>query len=179
VARGQQSTTSAVASWVGIGGTSSTDLTQAGVEVDTSGPVAQYHAWYETLPQSSRNIALQLGPDDWVSVDVHELAFDLWQMTIADGQQVFQIQIQIPYASSHSSVEWIVEDPAAARGLVPLATATAANFANMMAIANNQETMPVQLFPQTTSLVSTNGQVEASPSPLGPDGDSVGVAATL
>src|SRR5579859_137410 len=62
VASGQQSRKSAVASWVGIGGTSSTDLIQAGVEVDTSGPVAQYHAWFETLPQASRNVALQVGP---------------------------------------------------------------------------------------------------------------------
>jgi hypothetical protein len=177
VASSQQSTTAAVASWVGIGGTTSTDLIQAGVEVDTSGPVAQYHAWYETLPQASRNVALQIGPGDWVFVDVQEMAFDLWQVTIVDGQQVFRIQI--PYASSHSSAEWIVEDPSAARGLVPLATVTGANFANMMAIANGQPTVPVQLSPQTAILVGAQGQVEASPSPLGPDGNSFGVAATL
>jgi hypothetical protein len=177
VARGQQSTTAAVASWVGIGGTTSNDLIQAGVEVDTSGPVAQYHAWFETLPQASRNVALQIGPGDWVFIDIHELAFDLWEVTIVDGQQVFQSQIQYP--SSHSSAEWIVEDPSVASGLVPLATVTGANFANMMAIANGKSTVPVQLSPQTTVLVGATGQVEASPSALGPGGDSFGVAATL
>jgi len=164
VARGQQSSTSAVASWVGIGGTTSTDLIQAGVEVDTSGPVAQYNAWFETLPQASRNVALNIGPGDWVFIDIHELAFDLWQVTIVDGQQVFQREIQYP--SSHSSAEWIVEDPSAARGLVPLATVTGADFANMMAIANGQSTVPVQLSPETTILVGANGQVEAAPLPL-------------
>jgi hypothetical protein len=178
VANGQPSTTtSAVASWVGIGGTSSTDLIQAGVEVDASGPVAQYTAWFETLPQPSRTVALQIGPGDWVFIDIHELDFDLWQVTIVDGEQVFQRQIQYP--SSHSSAEWIVEDPSAARGLVPLATVTGANFANMTAIANGQSVVPVQLSPQTTVLVGANGQVEASPSALGPDGNSFGVAATL
>jgi hypothetical protein len=177
VASGQQSATSAVASWVGIGGTSSGDLIQAGVEVDTSGPVTQYNAWFETLPQASRNVALQIGPGDWVSIDVHELAFDLWQVTIVNGQQVFQIEI--PYTSSHSSAEWIVEDPSSARGLIPLATVTGANFANMMTIANGQPTVPVQLSPQTTVLVGATGRVEASPSPLGPEGNSFGVAATL
>ena len=142
-----------------------------------SGPVVQYHAWFETLPQASRNVALDVGPGDWVSVDIHELEFDLWQVTIVDGQQVFRRQI--PYTSSHSSAEWIVEDPSGARGLVPLATVTGANFANMMAIANGQSTVPAQLFPQTTVLVGAGGHVEASPSPLGPDGDSFGVAATL
>jgi hypothetical protein len=177
VATGQQQTTSAVASWVGIGGSTSPDLIQAGVEVDTSGPVAQYHAWFETLPQASRNVALNIGPGDWVSVDVHELAFDQWQITIIDGQQVFQRQIQ--YVSSHSSAEWIVEDPSAARGLVPLATVTGANFANMTAVANGQPSVPAQLSPQTTVLVGAGGQVESSPSVLGPDGNSFGVAATL
>src|SRR3977135_3756586 len=59
VARGQQSTMAAVASWVAIGGVTAADLIQAGVEVDTNGPVAQYSAWVETLPQASRTIALQ------------------------------------------------------------------------------------------------------------------------
>jgi hypothetical protein len=177
VARGQQSTPSAVASWVGIGGTTSTDLIQAGVEVDTSGPIAQYHAWFETLPQPSRTVALQIGPGDWVFVDIQELASDLWQVTIVDGQQVFQRQIQYP--SSHSSAEWIVEDPSVSSGLVPLAAVTGANFAKMMAIANGQPTVPVQLSPQTTVLVGAMGQILASPSPLGQDGNSFVVAATL
>jgi hypothetical protein len=177
VARGQRSSPSAVASWVGIGGTTSTDLIQAGVEVDTSGPVAQYHAWFETLPQASRNVALDVGPGDWVFVGIQELAFDLWQVTIVDGQQVFQQQIQYP--SSHSSAEWIVEDPSASRGLLPLAMVTGANFANMMAIANGQPTVPLQLSPQMTVLVGPNGLVEASPSGLGPDGKSFSVAATV
>jgi hypothetical protein len=162
VARGQHSSPSAIASWVGIGGASSNDLIQAGVEVDTSGPVAQYSAWIETLPQASRTVAL---------------TFNQWQVTIVDGQQVFQRQIQYP--SSHSSAEWIVEDPSASRGLVPLAMVTGANFANMMAIANGQPTAPAQLSPQVAVLVGPNRQVEAFPSPLGPDGNSFGVEATL
>jgi hypothetical protein len=177
VARGQQPATSAVASWVGIGGTTSNDLIQAGVEVDTSGSVAQYGAWVETLPQASRTVALQIGPGDWVFVDIHELAFDQWQVTIVDGQQVFQGQIQ--YASSHSSAEWIVEDPSASRGLIPLAMVTGANFANMTAIANGQPTPPAPLSPQVAILVGANRRVQAAPTPLGPDGNSFAVEATL
>jgi hypothetical protein len=177
VASGRQSAAiAAIGSWVGVGGTSSDDLIQAGVEVDTSGPVARYDAWYETLPQSSRTTALEIASGDWVQVDVHELDFDLWQVTIVDGQQVFQLQI--PYTSTHSSAEWIVEDPSAARGLVPLASVSGANFANMMAIANGQPARPVQLFPQIAVLVGARGQVKAAPSVLGLDGASFGVAAT-
>jgi hypothetical protein len=169
--------TAAVAAWVGIGGSTSPDLIQAGVEVDTSGPATRYQAWYETLPQASRNTALIIGPGDWVRVDVHELDFDLWQITIVDGQQVFQIQI--PYASSHSSAEWIVEDPSAARGLIPLAAVGGANFADLTAISNGQSTRPKQLSPTPIVLVSARGRVEATPSALAADGASFSVGPTL
>ena len=149
-----------------------------GGEPKNSGTAA-IDVWPGTVLASTGNVrtSTEIGPGDWVFVDIHELAFNQWQVTIVDGQQVFQRQIQYP--SSHSSAEWIVEDPSTARGLVPLATVTGANFANMMAIANGQSTVPVQLSPQTTVLVGATGQVEASPSALGPGGDSFGVAATL
>jgi Peptidase A4 family len=166
----------AVASWVGIGGESSDDLIQAGVQVDTNGPVARYSAWYETLPQSSRTVALEIGPGDWVHVDIHELEFNLWQITMVNGQHVFQLEI--PYESTHSSAEWIVEAPSVLRGLVPLASVTGANFANMKATANGGPARPVELFPQVSVLVGSLGQVRATPSTLGLDGASFGVAAT-
>jgi Peptidase A4 family len=177
VAIGQRPTgAAAVASWVGIGGTSSPDLIQAGVEVDTSGQTATYDAWFEMLPQVSRTTTLQVNPGDWVQVDVHEVDFDLWQITIVDGQQVFQTLI--PYTSSHSSAEWIVEDPSVASGLVPLAPVTGTNFANMSAISNGEPATPVQLSAQPIVLVGARGQAKAVPSPLGPDGASFSVGST-
>ena len=177
VATGTQSAgASAVASWVGIGGVIATDLIQAGVEVDTSGPIATYDAWYEMLPQASRTVTLNVAPGDWVQVDVHEVDFDLWQISIVDGQQVFQIVV--PYASSHSSAEWIVEDPSSARGLVPLASVRGANFANMSAIANGEPAKPAALSARPIVLVSRSGVAEAIPSPLGSDGASFNVPST-
>ena len=125
---------------------------------------------------SSRTTALEIGPGDLVQVDIHELDLDVWQITIVNGQQVFELQI--PYSSTHSSAEWIVEDPSAARGLVPLASVVGANFTNMLATSNGEPTLPAQLFPQTAVLVGARGQVRAVPSPLGLDGASFDVAAT-
>jgi hypothetical protein len=164
----------AVASWVGIGGSTSEDLIQAGVEEIQQGPFYAYRAWYEVLPESSRNIVLDIAPGAWVSVDVHEVAHNLWQVTIVNGNNVFQRQIAYP--SSHSSAEWIVEEPALYNGrLVPLSGVTGANFAKMTALANGKPAMPAQLYPQTLGIVSPVGSVKAAPSPLGPDGMSFGV----
>ena len=164
-----------VSSWVGIGGTDSSDLIQAGVDVDTSLPETSYHAWYETLPEASQTTSLEVHGGDWVQVDIEEGDSNQWQIKIVDGQQVFQIVV--PYTSSHSSAEWIVEDPSAAQGLVPLASVNGANFSKMAAIANGASAVPAQLSAKRIAMVS-QGHPEAVPSPLGPDGDSFSVAAT-
>jgi len=162
------------ASWVGIGGAESNDLLQAGLAVVQEGPLFGYEAWYETLPSASRHVAMTIGPGDWVLVDLHELAFDLWQITIVDGTQVFQRQLL--YASSHSSAEWILEEPALADGrLLPLGIVNGANFANMTAVVNGQHAIPTQLFPQPSVLAGPFGRIKAAPTPLGSDGASFSV----
>ena len=163
------------ASWVGIGGAESNDLLQAGLAVVQEGPFFGYEAWYETLPTASRHVAMSIGPGDWVFVDLHELAFDLWQVTVVDGSQVFQRRIR--YASSHSTAEWILEEPALADGrLLPLGVVTGANFANMSAIANGQHAIPTQLYPRPSVLAGPFGKIKAAPTEIGPDGSSFSVA---
>ncbi|MBV9354914.1 MAG: hypothetical protein JO023_05250 [Chloroflexi bacterium] len=141
-----------VSSWVGIGRTDSSDLIQAGVEVDTSRPETSYHAWYETLPEASQTTSLEVHGGDWVQVDIEEGDSNQWEIKIVDGQQVFQIVVA--YTSSHSSAEWIVEDPSAAQGLVPLASVNGANFSKMAAIANGASAVPAQLSAKRIAMVS-------------------------
>src|SRR5262249_23631051 len=115
-----------ISSWVGIGGVTTTDLIQAGVSATESGGVSKYEAWVEVLPSASRTINVQVHPGDLVLVDIHEVAFDVWQGTVVNGTQVFQRQVYS--RSCHCSAEWIVEAPSLAIGLiVPLAGATGAN----------------------------------------------------
>jgi hypothetical protein len=163
-----------VASWVGIGGSTSHDLIQAGVEELNAGPFVTYRAWYELLPEVSRNIVMDIDPGAWVSVDVHEVKYNLWQITIVNGTNVWTRQVR--YASCHCSAEWVVEEPAIHTGqLLPLAGVTGANFAKMLAIANGTPVNPVQLFPRTVGIVSPTGLLKAAPTPLGGDGASFGV----
>jgi hypothetical protein len=160
-----------VASWVGIGGSTSHDLIQAGVEEVNQGPFVGYRAWYELLPESSRNIVLDVAPGAWVSVNVHETGFNRWQITIVNGSNVFQREFQ--YASSHSSAEWVVEEPALYNGmLLPLAGVTGASFAKMSAMANGVAASPSQLSPQTVGIVSPLGRVKAAPTGFGVDNAS-------
>jgi hypothetical protein len=149
-------------------------LIQAGVEEVNQGPFVTYQAWYEMLPELSRNVVLTIEPGAWVGVDVHEIAYNRWRITIINGTNVFQRDFV--YASSHSSAEWVVEEPALWNGqLLPLAGVTGANFGNMRAVANGVTATPPQLFPQGLGIVSRLGALKAAPSGLGPDGTSFSV----
>jgi len=165
----------AIGSWIGIGGADSDDLIQAGVGVLDRGGVVTYSAWYEMLPAQAQTIPMTIGGGDWVRVDIHEVTFNLWQITIIDGTQVFQRQF--PYASSHSSAEWIVEQPSLDDGReIPLQSANSANFAQMTAITNGHNASPAQLSPKELVLVGPRDQVRALPSAIGADGASFSVA---
>lgn len=168
---------STVVSWVGIGGYQAHDLIQAGLQEANVGPFVSYQAWYETLPHASRHVVMDIQPGAWVEIDIRELKYDLWQITIVNGASVFQQRMAYP--SSHSSAEWVVEEPAVLTGqglaLAPLAAVTGANFAHMSAVANGHPAIPSQLSPAATAIVSPTGLVKAVPTALTSGGASFNV----
>ena len=165
-----------VSSWIGIGGTVSQDLIQAGVNIDTSGPEATYTAWYETLPDTAQTTAFKVHPGDWVEVEINEVIWNLWEIRMVDGSQV--LELVVPYRSSHSSAEWIVEDPLYQGTLVPLASVHAANFNKMTAIADGASKTPGQLQAWPMTLIGGDGHPRAIPSAVGEHGDSFTVPTT-
>lgn len=110
------SRTSAHAEWVGIGGAETSDLVQAGTQAIVVRGKTTYVAWYETLPDSQRALPLKVEPGDTVSVSLVETAPDLWHLSFVNVTQDTSYAGDIPYHSSHSSAEWIVERPLAVEG---------------------------------------------------------------
>ncbi|HLY64606.1 MAG TPA: G1 family glutamic endopeptidase, partial [Chloroflexota bacterium] len=160
-------------SWVGIGGTQSNDLIQAGIAEVNQGPFVSYAAWYEMLPAPPLLVPVQVAAGSWVLVDIHQVGFNRWQISVVNGTSTF-VQ-QFTYASSHTSAEWILEAPAILHnqqvaGFLPLAGVAGANFAKMSAIANGVNAIPTQLFPKPSALIGPSGR--AVPTALGPDGAS-------
>ena len=168
--------TGRAASWVGIGGWASNDLIQAGIVEAQAGDLYTYRAWYEMLPNPPVNIELPLQPGAWVLVDIRELRFNLWQISVVNGASVFQQQFM--YASSHSSAEWILEAPAVVKNqsiadILPLSGVAGANFAKLGATANGVDAVPAQLFPSATGIAF--GPIKAAPTTIGPDGATFSV----
>lgn len=107
---------SAHAEWVGIGGAETSDLVQAGTQAIVIKGKTTYVAWYETLPDSQRELPVKVAPGDTVSVSLIETVADVWHLSFVNVTQGTSYSADIPYHSSHSSAEWIVERPLAIEG---------------------------------------------------------------
>ena len=129
------------ATWVGIGGVRGTDLVQAGTQETVSGRGrTHYEAWVETLPQSSRPVplAIKRGRLGYRLASPGPGA-DQWQIAYANNTSGKAYELTVPYASSLSSAEWVVEAPSARRGrLLPLDTFGSVTFSQASAVKDGK-----------------------------------------
>jgi hypothetical protein len=173
------------ATWTGIGGYTSTDLIQAGTSENSLPSNAlfgdQYYAWYELLPGNETQLTKCTGdpqctvtPGDEVTVDISEVSGTTWSISMTDAGH-WSWSKNVTYASSQSSAEWILEAPTilapsllANVGTVafgPTDTYTEGGATNTIAQGN-----PTQI---DLSPLPIGGLLDdATPSPLGSDGES-------
>lgn len=112
---------SADATWIGIGGSSSTDLIQIGTENIVVNGQDQLVAFYEELPDYAQTItSVSLSPGDTVTASVNETATDVWTLTLRDTTNGQSFTTTVDYDSSHSSAEWIQEAPSTTSGIMAL-----------------------------------------------------------
>ncbi len=173
------SSTEADVTWVGIGGVTKSDLIQVGTQAVTNGSGGvTYEAWYEILPQATAQIPLTISAGDSVTVSLTEVSSNNWQISFKDNTTNQTYQTSVEYASSHSSAEWIEEMPSSASGLVPLDNFGSVSFAGGTAVMNGNTVTIAGSGAQPLSMTNGNGQILASPSSLGGDGESFTVTRT-
>ncbi len=167
------------ATWVGIGGVSSTDLIQAGTDAIVESGQVTYAAWIETLPQSAQNVPLAVTAGDHVHVSIEQQADGSWQIQIKDLTSNQSYKTTVHYQSSRSSAEWIQESPASGRSvLLPLDNFGSVSFSNASATENGQQRTIAQADGKPITMEVRAGQALAVPSSLGSDGASFTVART-
>lgn len=166
------------ATWVGIGGVTSTDLIQAGTQAIVQGGQVTYAAWIETLPQSSHDVTLTVSPGDKVSVSITQQSTGNWQVTIKDLTTGKSYQTSVYYQSSLSSAEWIEESPTAGRQQVPLDNFGKVSFTGATTVENGQTRSIQQANGQQITMSAGYGQALAQTSTLGSSGSSFTVTRT-
>ncbi|MDR3643327.1 MAG: G1 family endopeptidase [Candidatus Doudnabacteria bacterium] len=170
---------SADAEWIGIGGINSSDLIQVGTQTIFSGSQPAYQAWYETLPGASKNIAMTIKPGDQMSASIISNSSGQWTVSLADLSTGQNFQTVVPYASSESSAEWVVEMPTqVGSGFIPLDNFGAVSFSSATAIKNGVTQTLSQLAAQPLTMASTAQQVLASTGSINGDGASFSVTRT-
>jgi hypothetical protein len=176
---GTSSTSTGDAAWIGIGGVTSDDLIQVGTDdtVDRNGQ-STTTAFYEMLPASETPIpSMVVTAGDTMSADIHQIAGDTWSITMSDVTRSETFSINVHYASSLSSAEWIEEDPSfSSGGLVPFDTFTPVAFSSSQATAAGVTQTAAAAGAQAIVLVDSAGNPLAVPTQIGPDGQSFSVS---
>jgi hypothetical protein len=162
------------ATWVGIGGATTTDLVQAGTDATVDNGVVTYSAWVETLPQPSRPASLAVNAGDTVTVSLTQPTAGTWNITIRNGTSGGVYNGTVSYASSTSSAEWIEEAPTAGKGgVVLLDRFGTVQFTKASAVKDGQAVTPAATGALAVKMVNNKtGVTLATPSALGADGAS-------
>ncbi|VVB97228.1 Peptidase A4 family protein [uncultured archaeon] len=171
--------TSSDATWVGIGGTTSSDLIQTGTRAvaNNNGKVS-YQAWYEILPANSQNIPLTISAGDSITASISRPSANQWTISLIDSTTGQNYQTTVTYSSSLSSAEWIEEMPVRGRSFIPLDNFGQVQFSALSAIKDGTLLTPAQANAQSVVMVNSLNQVLAQPSALGSDGASFTVTRT-
>ncbi len=172
--------TSSDATWVGIGGTTSSDLIQTGTRaiVNSNGRVS-YQAWYEMLPANSQNIPLTISPGDSITASISRQSTNQWAISLIDSTTNQNYETTVTYTSSLSSAEWIEEMPVVGNSFIPLDNFGSVQFSAMSTIKDGAFLTPAQANAQPIIMVNSLNQVLAQPSALGSDGASFTVTRTV
>jgi Peptidase A4 family len=167
------------ATWIGIGGVTTSDLIQVGTEntVESNGQV-DTAAFYEMLPAASQTISqITVSPGDSISASVVQVTPGQWTISITDLTDNQTYSTAVAYNSTNSSAEWIEEDPSLTSGrLIPLDDFGTANFTGGQTIADGSTDNIAEASPDSITMVNREDQTEALPSALNGSGNGFSVS---
>lgn len=148
-------------SWVGIDGTGTQDLIQAGTEQDWGPQGVVYYAWYEVLPASSMYLG-PVYPGDQVSVDIDKAGPASWTIQVHDITRGTLWAGAVSYTAPGNSAEWVEEAPTNGQNsrLYPLANFGTVQFSGLGVAGRG--TAAATLSP-VYMVAGTSGRVEAYP----------------
>lgn len=136
---GETGTKSDDGTWIGIGGVTSNDLIQVGTldQVAADGTVSS-NIFYEILPAEAMVVDMPIKSGDVMSASVTETSLNLWLIVINDITNGNTFSKSLSYNSSHSSAEWIEEDPSYLSGsLMPFANFGTVTFSGCKATVDS------------------------------------------
>jgi hypothetical protein len=109
------------ATWIGIGGDTSSDLIQVGTQNVVEDGQVTPGSFYEQLPNTSQAVPnLSVSAGDTITASIKEVATGEWSISIEDITNGESYTNTVAYSSSESSAEWVEEAPSDGNAIVPL-----------------------------------------------------------
>jgi hypothetical protein len=177
--RGNGAPVSGDATWIGIGGVTTSDLIQVGTD-DSVTKDGQVNAgvFYEMLPASETPVpSMTISPGDHMSATLLQLSATQWQISITDTTQDESFSTSVTYTSTNSTAEWIEEDPSFASGhQVPFDRFGSASFSDAAATQAGISENLLGVGAQAIIMQNGAGQAVATPSSV--DGSGSGFVVT-
>jgi len=168
-----------VVTWVGIGGSTTADLIQAGTEAKTfSNFPPRYEAWFELLPGLMQPVPLVVQPGNSISVAITSKGGKEWLIAFTNNTTGQSYQASETYQSTFSSVEWVVERPSYDGQLQELAKFGAIEVTDALAERKGQPVSIAQAGAAPLNMIDPTGHVIATVSGLGGNGSSFKVTRT-
>jgi hypothetical protein len=103
----------ASSSWIGIDGSSNTNLIQTGTEQDyTPGSGASYDAWWEIVPASETELSTTsypVQPGDTMFAEINQENGSKWYILLEDHTAGWSFSTEQTYSGPLTSAEWIQE----------------------------------------------------------------------
>ncbi|MDB5225735.1 MAG: hypothetical protein JWL87_687 [Candidatus Adlerbacteria bacterium] len=158
--------------WLGIGGSKSKDLIQAGTQGAVQNGKTQYWAWYELLPDYQVVVPFKVAAGDRVSASLFEITPGFWHLSFFNLTTGAEFQKALEYRSKYSSVEWIQEMPKvfskdSVQLYAPLSEFGSVTFSNAFAIVNGKYKSAEDARARAVTMVSKQGKVPlATPSEI-------------
>ena len=160
--------------WAGIGGYNTSDLIQAGTESDTQ---QTPYAWYEILPASETPITSGCVGDntckvrvgDQMTVTIHSTGGTGWNIAMTNAGH-WTWSLNLNYASTFSSAEWILEAPTVGAQTV-IANVGTQKFTGVNNFVINGVTKNIKQGNSVRIILSPGLVNEATPSALNLSGD--------
>lgn len=175
---GNGTSTSADATWIGIGGASTSDLIQVGTTniVSASGTVST-SVFYELLPGAPvYPSTINASPGDAMTASITETSAGQWTITITDKTTNKTFTTSVAYSSTYSSAEWIQEDPSYARGgLVPFDNFGTAHFTGSASTSGGTTLNLSSGSAEAITMVDGNNKSVATPTVVDTDNASFDV----
>lgn len=167
--------------WIGIGGVHTRDLIQAGTQSWIEDGVEGYRAWYELLPEYQQELPLEVSAGDTVRVSLTEISPNLWHLLFVNTTTGESLAKLLPYDSSHSSAEWVLERPligvdGGPFSYIPLDEFGEVGFTDAYAVQDGRRLNLMETGAEPIHMMTRTREKLATPSVMGADAASFTVA---